>query len=82
MSSAAEELDEALAVAVQLSRDAVAAGLVVTAISPHRCLGRYGCHFIQLWQGSGGLWAEASHETTRSVRQHIALYRRRGEAPR
>ncbi|MET0701687.1 MAG: hypothetical protein ABWY93_18710 [Mycobacterium sp.] len=71
------ELDAALAVAVELSREAAAAGLIVTAMSPHRCQGRYGCHFIQLWQADGTLWAEASHETTSSVRnQHIGGYRR------
>jgi hypothetical protein len=73
-----DELDEALAVAVGLSREAVAAGLTVTALSPHRCRGRYGCHFIQLWMPDGGLWAEASHESTASVREHIALFRKRG----
>lgn len=70
------ERDEALAVAVGLAREATAAGLVVTALQPHRCLGRYGCHFIQLWKPDGGLWAEGSHESTAAVWGHIASYGR------
>lgn len=75
-----DELDAALRVAFELSRDAVAAGLVVTAMSPQQCHGRYGCHFIQLWQPNGVMWAEGSHETTASVREHIALHRGRVRA--
>lgn len=77
MSRDGDELDKALVVAVGLSRSAVEAGLTVTALSPHRCVnGRYGCHFIQLWAPDGGLWAEASHETTRSVRRIVARFRK------
>lgn len=74
--AAYQDLIAALKVAFELSRDAAAAGLVVTALSPHQCQGRYGCHFIQLWQPDGRLWAEASHETTDEVRGHIAGYAR------
>lgn len=76
MSREGDELDKALAVAVGLSRAAVEAGLTVTALSPHRCRGRYGCHLIQLWAPDGVLWAEASHETTGSVRGIIARFRK------
>lgn len=69
------ELDEALKVARRLARKAQKAGLVVTQLAPHRCQGRYGCHLIQFWGADGRLWAEASHESTQSVRDHIAGYR-------
>jgi hypothetical protein len=68
------QLDAALVVAFRLSRRAVRAGLVVTQLAPQRCHGGYGCFIIQLWAGDGTQWAEASHESEASVREHIALY--------
>lgn len=72
-----DELDAALATAVQLSREAVAAGLVVTQLGAMKCHGGYGnCYVIQIWQADGRLWAEGSHETVASVRRHIHSYAR------
>ena len=72
-----DELDAALSTAVQLSREAVAAGLIVTELAALKCHGAYGnCFLIQIWQADGGLWAEGSHETVESVRQHIHSYAR------
>lgn len=67
---------ETFAAAFELAREAGAAGLVVTQMSPHRC-GPDGDppeFLIALYQPNGSLWTEGSHETADAVRDHITGY--------
>lgn len=66
-----------LRIAVELSREAAAAGLVVTRLEPLRCHtdGEEHCFAITLWGADGALWAEGTHETAANIRHmHIAGY--------
>lgn len=63
--------------AFDLSRDAAAAGLVVTRLEPLACGVSHEslCFAITLWMADGRLWAEGTHESANTIRQqHIAGY--------
>jgi hypothetical protein len=60
---------------IVLAKEAIAAGLIPTRIEPMNCA--HGpCYQFQLWEPSGSLWAEASHEDADDIRENIEMWRR------
>ena len=66
---------EGMQLAVQLSREATAAGLTVTELVPMPCCGRQEFS-VQLWTADNRVWTEMDHASAGDIREDISSYPR------